>query len=111
QEFMVMPLGFERFGDALRCGVEVFHHLKKVLHKRKLGTTVGDEGGFAPNLGSNAEALDLILEAIEQAGYTAGEQVHIALDAAATEFYDEKTRRYTLDGHQFDSAGMVELFS
>ena len=68
QEFMVMPLGFERFSDALRCGVEVFHHLKSVLQKRGLNTAVGDEGGFAPDLGSNAEALDLILEAVDSAG-------------------------------------------
>src|SRR5690606_10799219 len=66
QEFMVMPLGFTSFGDALRCGVEVFHHLKKVLQGRKLSTAVGDEGGFAPDLGSNVEALDLIMEAIER---------------------------------------------
>ncbi len=72
QEFMVMPLGFDRFSDALRCGVEVFHNLKKVLSSRKLNTSVGDEGGFAPDLGSNVEALDLIMEAIDKAGYQAG---------------------------------------
>ncbi|MCU0979542.1 MAG: phosphopyruvate hydratase, partial [Pirellulaceae bacterium] len=80
QEFMVMPLGFDRFSDALRCGVEVFHNLKKVLSSRKLNTSVGDEGGFAPDLGSNVEALDLIMEAIDKAGYKAGQQVFIALD-------------------------------
>jgi enolase len=94
QEFMVMPLGFLRFSDALRCGVEVFHTLKKVLHDKKLNTAVGDEGGFAPDLKSNREALDLILTAIEKAGYKPGEQVRIALDAAATEFYDEKKKTY-----------------
>src|SRR6202008_3710424 len=77
QEFMVMPLGFERFSDALRCGVEIFHHLKKVLQSKKLSTAVGDEGGFAPDLKSNAEAMDLILEAISKAGYQAGSQVRI----------------------------------
>ena len=71
QEFMVMPLGFERFSDALRCGCEIFHHLKKVLQDKKLNTSVGDEGGFAPDLGSNGEALDLIMTAIEKAGYRA----------------------------------------
>ena len=111
QEFMVMPLGFERFSDALRCGVEIFHHLKKVLQSKKLNTAVGDEGGFAPDLGSNVEALDLILSAIEKAGYKPGEQVRIALDVAATEFYDAKTGRYTIDGKQIDSAGMVDFLA
>jgi enolase len=111
QEFMVMPLGFDRFRDALRCGVEVFHHLKKVLQSKKLNTAVGDEGGFAPDLGSNVEALDLILEAIEKAGYRPGEQVWIALDAAATEFYDAKSGHYTIDGKQLDSAGMVDFLA
>ena len=111
QEFMVMPLGFQRFSDALRCGCEVFHHLKKVLKAKKLSTSVGDEGGFAPNLGSNVEALDLIMEAIGKAGYQAGTQVRIALDVAATELFDPKTKRYGLDGKQFDAAGMVELLA
>ncbi len=93
QEFMVMPLGFERFSDALRCGCEVFHHLKKVLHGKKLNTAVGDEGGFAPDLPSNAAAIDLILEAIEKAGYKPGKQVWIAMDVAASEFYDTKKKR------------------
>jgi enolase len=111
QEFMVMPLGFDKFSDALRCGVEVFHHLKKVLKDKKLNTAVGDEGGFAPDLRSNGEALDLIMEAIDKAGYRAGEQVMIALDVAATEFYDEKTKRYTIDGRQLDSSGMVDFLA
>ncbi len=111
QEFMVMPLGFDRFSDALRCGVEIFHHLKKVLSSRGLSTTVGDEGGFAPDLKSNAEAMDLILEAIDKAGYRAGEHVRIALDAAATEFYDAATGRYKLEGKEIDSVGMVELLA
>ena len=111
QEFMIMPLGFDRFSDALRCGTEIFHQLKKVLHSKKLGTAVGDEGGFAPDLGSNAEALDLILQAIEQAGYKPAEQVWLALDVAATEFYDAEKKQYTIDDRQLDSAGMIELLS
>jgi len=111
QEFMVMPLGFENFSEALRCGVEIFHHLKKVLNKRGLATAVGDEGGFAPDLQSNAEALDLILEAVEQAGYQSGEQVFIALDVAATEFFDADTEQYTLENKKLDAAGMVDLLS
>jgi enolase len=109
QEFMVMPLGFERFADALRCGVEVFHQLKKVLQSRKLSTAVGDEGGFAPDLGGNAEALDLIMEAISKAGYEAGKQAYIALDVAATELYDTGQKRYTVDGKGIDAQGMTEL--
>jgi enolase len=111
QEFMVMPLGFQRFSDALRCGTEIFHHLKKVLKDKKLNTSVGDEGGFAPDLGSNAEALDLIMEAIEQAGYEAGGQVRIALDVAATELYDKTKGTYTIDGKHLSSAGMVDFLA
>ena len=111
QEFMVMPLGFNRFSDALRCGVEVFHNLKKVLSSRGLNTAVGDEGGFAPDLGSNRDALDLILEAIEKAGYKPGEQVRIALDVAATEFYNAEKGTYKIDGKDLDSAGMVDFLS
>ena len=111
QEFMVMPLGFERFSDALRCGVEVFHNLKKVLKDRGLNTAVGDEGGFAPDLGSNGEALDLILLAIEKAGYRAGDQVAIALDVAATEFYDAGTGKYKIDGKELSSGEMVDFLA
>ncbi len=111
QEFMVMPLGFDCFSDALRCGVEVFHQLKKVLHKRGLNTAVGDEGGFAPDLDSNAEAMDLILEAIDLAGYRSGEQVRIALDVAATEFFDADSGHYTLENKKLDSAAMVDLLA
>ncbi len=107
QEFMVMPLGFERFSDGLRAGVEIFHHLKKVLSSKGLNTAVGDEGGFAPDLGSNVEALDLIMTAIENAGYKPGEQIQIALDVAATEFYDEDKGVYKIDGKELESAGMV----
>ena len=111
QEFMVMPLGFERFADALRCGVEVFHNLKKVLQSKKLSTSVGDEGGFAPNLGSNAEALDLIMEAITKAGYEPGKQAFIALDVAATELYDADKKTYTIDGKSIDAAAMTALLA
>ena len=111
QEFMVMPLGFQRFSDALRCGVEVFHSLKKVLHDKKLNTAVGDEGGFAPDLKSNREALDLILTAIEKAGYKAGEQVRIALDAASTEFYDEKAKTYNIDGKDVSADQLIDIWA
>lgn len=111
QEFMVMPLGFERFSDALRCGVEIFHHLKKVLSSKGLNTSVGDEGGFAPDLKSNGEALDLILEAIGNAGYEPGSQVRIALDVAATEFYNVEKGVYTIDGKEIDSEGMVDFLA
>jgi enolase len=94
QEFMVMPVGAETFSDALRWGTEVFHTLKGVLKKKGYNTAVGDEGGFAPSLKSNVEAIEVILEAIELAGYKAGEQIAIALDPAASEFYDKATGRY-----------------
>jgi enolase len=111
QEFMVMPLGFDQFSEALRCGCEIFHHLKSVLKSKKLNTAVGDEGGFAPDLPNNAAAIDLILEATDKAGYQPGKQVWIAMDVAATEFYDAKTKKYTIDGRELDSDGMVELLT
>lgn len=111
QEFMVMPLGFERFSDALRCGCEIFHNLKKVLQKKGLNTAVGDEGGFAPDLGSNVEALDLIMTAIEQAGYKPGEQVQIALDVAATEFYDKDKGTYQIDNKDLSGSEMVDFLA
>jgi enolase len=94
QEFMVMPLGAKSFREALRWGVEVFHHLKAVLKKHGYSTAVGDEGGFAPNLKSNEEALDRVLEAITAAGYKPGEQISIALDPASSEFYDRASKKY-----------------
>ena len=109
QEFMVMPLGFERFSDAMRCGCEIFHNLKKVLQEKGMNTAVGDEGGFAPDLGSNEEALSVIMTAIEKAGYKPGEQVQIALDVAATEFYKDGV--YKIDGKGLDSAGMVDFLA
>jgi enolase len=111
QEFMVMPLGFQRFSDALRCGVEVFHNLKRVLHDKHLNTAVGDEGGFAPDLKSNREALDLIVTAIDKAGYKAGEQVFIALDAASTEFYDEQKKTYSIDGRDVSAEQLIEIWA
>ncbi len=111
QEFMVMPLGFDRFSDGLRAGCEIFHNLKKVLSEKKLNTAVGDEGGFAPDLGSNQEALDLIMEAIQRAGYEPGKQIYIALDVAATEFYDEKSKTYSIDGKKLSGDEMVDFLA
>ncbi|TWU04266.1 phosphopyruvate hydratase [Stieleria varia] len=111
QEFMVMPLGFERFSDALRCGTEIFHNLKKVLSGKGYNTAVGDEGGFAPDLKSNQEALDVIMQAIDQAGYKAGEQVWIALDAASTEFYSSETQKYKIDGSELSGDEMVDFLA
>jgi enolase len=110
QEFMVMPVGAETFSDALRWGTEVFHTLKGVLKKNGYNTAVGDEGGFAPSLKSNEEAVELILQAIEKAGYTPGEQIAIALDPASSEFYDKETGEYVFkksDGRRLSSAEMA----
>lgn len=94
QEFMVMPVGADTFSESLRMGAEIFHTLKKVLHDKGLSTNVGDEGGFAPNIKSNEEAIEIVIKAIEQAGYKPGSDVFIALDPAASEFYDSKTKTY-----------------
>jgi len=96
QEFMVMPVGAKSFTHAMQMGTEIFHHLKKVLHDRNLSTAVGDEGGFAPALGGTEDALETILKAVANAGYKAGEQVMIALDCAASEFYKDGKYDYTL---------------
>jgi len=114
QEFMIMPYGAEKFSEALRWGAEIFHTLKGVLKKRGYSTSVGDEGGFAPNLKSNVEALEVVLEAITLAGYTPGEQVGIALDPAASEFYDAKKGKYVFkksDKSERSSEQMVEFWS
>ena len=111
QEFMVMPLGFDKFSDALRAGVEIFHHLKKVLSGKGYNTAVGDEGGFAPDLKSNQEALDVIMTAIDSAGYKAGEQVWIALDAASSEFYDGDSKKYKIDGREIGGDEMVDFLA
>jgi enolase len=94
QEFMIMPLGADRFSEGLRMGVEVFHHLKSVLKSKGYSTNVGDEGGFAPNIKSNKEAIEIVLKAIESAGYRPGEDVFIAMDAAASEFWNEEEKIY-----------------
>ncbi len=107
QEFMVMPVGFDAFDDALRAGVETFHALKKVLKDKKLATAVGDEGGFAPHIGTCEEALEVILSAISAAGYKPGSEIAIALDVAATELFNATTGSYTIEGRSLDSAGMV----
>ena len=114
QEYMVMPVGAASFLDALRMGVEVFHHLKAGLKKRGYSTSVGDEGGFAPNLKSNEEAIEVVLEAIAAAGYKAGQQIAIALEPAASEFYDKASRKYVFkksDKSARTAEQMVEFWS
>ncbi|HWQ74841.1 MAG TPA: phosphopyruvate hydratase [Syntrophomonas sp.] len=108
QEFMVVPCGAPSFAEALRMGVEIYHSLKKVLSDKGLSTSVGDEGGFAPNLPSNEAALDVILEAIDKAGYIAGQDVFLAIDTAASEIY--KDNRYTLNQSSFSAAEMVDFY-
>ncbi|SEM63635.1 enolase [Mesobacillus persicus] len=112
QEFMVMPVGAENFREALRMGTEIFHSLKAVLKEKGLNTAVGDEGGFAPNLGSNEEALQTIVTAIEKAGYKPGEQVMLAMDAASSEFYSKEDGKYHLSGEGVvkTSAEMVDWY-
>ena len=109
QEFMIAPIGFDNYSDALRAGVEVYHSLKSVLHDRGLATGLGDEGGFAPNLESNAAALDLIVEAIEKAGYKPGEQVALALDVASSEFYNDGA--YDFEGQKKSAAEMSAYYA
>ncbi len=112
QEFMIMPIAAPTFSEALRMGTEIFHNLKAVLGKAGHSTNVGDEGGFAPNLNSNEEALDYILKAIEKAGYKQGEEVYIALDAAASEFYDKENKTYNFESNEkkFKSKDLVEYW-
>jgi enolase len=112
QEFMVMPLGAKSFSEGLRWGTEVFHHLKAVLKSKGMSTNVGDEGGFAPNLGSNEEAIQVVMEAIEKAGFKPGVDMYIALDAASSEFYDAATGQYvfTSTGERRSSAEMVAFW-
>ena len=109
QEFMIAPIGFDTYSEALRAGVEVYHSLKSVLHDRGLATGLGDEGGFAPNLESNAAALDLIVEAIEKAGYKPGEQVALALDVASSEFYNDGA--YDFEGQKKSAAEMSAYYA
>ena len=112
QEFMILPVGAKSFREGLRMGAEVFHSLKKVPSERGLACGVGDEGGFAPNLGSNREALELIVEAIEKAGYKPGDDVKLGLDVAATEMYDKETKLYDLkhEGKKLTAEQMVDLY-
>ena len=113
QEFMVMPVGAESFSEALRMGTEIFHNLKSLLKDKNYGTNVGDEGGFAPNIGSNEEALEIVLQSIKKAGYTPGKDVCIAIDAAMTELYDSKAGLYTLksSGQSYTSDEMINFWS
>ena len=112
QEFMVMPLGAPTFSEAVRWGAEIYHALKSVLKAHGYATLVGDEGGYAPNLKANVEAVEVILEAIEKAGFKAGKDVAIALDPAASEFYDEEKKIYNLrtEGKKLDPAQMVDFW-
>ncbi len=113
QEFMVMPFGADSFSQGLQWGTEIFHHLKKVLKDKGMSTNVGDEGGFAPNLGSNEEAIQVVMEAIKNAGFEPGKDVWIALDAASSEFYDETTGEYVFEstGERMSSEQMVAFWS
>lgn len=112
QEFMVMPFGASSFSEGLRWGTEIFHHLKNVLKAKGMSTNVGDEGGFAPNLGSNDEAIEVVIEAIKMAGYEPGKDVYIALDAASSEFYNEDTKKYVFEstGEEMTSSEMVAFW-
>lgn len=113
QEFMIMPVNASSFREALRMGTEVFHHLKKVLQSKSLSTNVGDEGGFAPNLKSNEEAIQVVIEAINAAGYKPGQDIYIAMDAACSELYDKKKKKYIFKkstGDELTSAQMVKYW-
>ncbi len=112
QEFMIMPVGAPNFREALRMGAQIFHSLKSVLSAKGMNTAVGDEGGFAPNLGSNEEALQTIVEAIEKAGFKPGEEVKLAMDAASSEFYNKEDGKYHLSGEGVvkTSAEMVDWY-
>ena len=114
QEFMIMPIGASKFSEALRMGTEVFHHLKAVLKKDGYSTNVGDEGGFAPNLESNEAAIEYVLKAIEAAGYVAGKDIYIALDAASSEFYDSNKKKYVFKkstGAELTSIELVDFWA
>ncbi len=111
QEFMVLPWGFDSFSDSLRCGVEIFHALKSVLNAKGMNTAVGDEGGFAPDLSSNEEAIEVILIAIEKAGYRAGEDICLGLDVASSEFYHDGEYRLASENRAFDAAGFADYLA
>lgn len=110
QEFMVMPVGASTYSEGLRWGVEIYHSLKKVLSKKGYGTTVGDEGGFAPRVSANSEAVDLILEAIREAGYKAGDQIMLAMDPAASEFYEDGKYHLKVEGKSLTGREMVDFW-
>lgn len=111
QEFMIVPLGAERFSESLRMGVEIFHHLKSVLKSKGYSTNVGDEGGFAPNIKSNKEAIEIVLKSIESAGYRPGEDVMIAMDAASSEFYNEDKKKYVLHKSSGDAMSSDDMIA
>ncbi|HET9047924.1 MAG TPA: phosphopyruvate hydratase [Chiayiivirga sp.] len=111
QEFMILPVGFDRFSEALRAGTEIFHELKSVLKGRGLSTAVGDEGGFAPDLGSNAEAIEVILEAVSKAGFRAGDDVLLGVDVASSEFYDNGRYALTSENKRLTSAQFVDYLA
>jgi len=108
QEFMIVPVGAPSLAEAVRYGTEVFHNLKSVLSKKGLSTAVGDEGGFAPDLSSNEEAIEVILQAIENAGFTAGKEIYLGLDCAASEYYKDGKYVLAAEGKSFDAEGMVD---
>jgi enolase len=111
QEFMIMPVGASTFAEALRWGVEIYHRLKKVLSNKNYGTTVGDEGGFAPRVSTNSEAFDLIMEAIQKAGYRAGDEIMLAMDAAASEIYEDGKYHLKTEGKVLSGAEMVDFYA
>ena len=110
QEFMIMPVKFTKYSDALRAGTEIFHSLKVLLKKKGYNTAIGDEGGFAPNLKSNEEALEIILQSIEDSGYTPGKNIYLALDVAASEFYNAKLKKYIIDSKKISALQLIEYY-
>ena len=110
QEFMIMPVKFTKYSDALRAGTEIFHSLKVLLKKKGYNTAIGDEGGFAPNLKSNEEALEIILKSIEDSGYIPGKNIYLALDVAASEFYNAKLKKYTIDSKKISALQLIEYY-
>src|SRR5690606_29673462 len=111
QEFMILPVGAPSLPEALRFGAEIFHTLKKILHERGLATSVGDEGGFAPNLGSNEEAIGIISQAVEQAGYKLGSDIFLGLDVASSEFHRDGRYHLAGEGRSFDAAGFADYLA
>ena len=110
QEFMIMPVKFTKYSDALRAGTEIFHSLKVLLKKKGYNTAIGDEGGFAPNLKSNEEALEIILKSIEDSGYIPGKNIYLALDVAASEFYNAKLKKYIIDSKKISALQLIEYY-